>query len=174
MPCEDDHVTKRRRIVPDASVMLPAFFSEQIEHKGAGFDLTRSAKPIADAIRLRDVKAFAPDVLLPEFMGSAYRKCSPRRGRSEIALELADRQVSDFLLLPIVYVSSRDLAEDAWELARECGVPPPDSWYLACAMYYDAELWVSHSHEDRFPEQALKAWPRVYLLTERRFGDVTV
>ena len=174
MPGEVDHVAKRRRIVPDASVILPAFFNERIAHKGASFDLTRVAKPIADAIRLQNVEAFAPEVLLPEFMAAAYRKCSLRNGRREIEPELVERQLFDFLhSLPIVFVPSKQLAENAWRLTRDQGVPPPDSWYVACAISHDAELWISHTHKDRFPEQALKAWRRVYLLTDSPFGKVT-
>jgi predicted nucleic acid-binding protein len=173
MPGEVRRVAKRRRIVPDASVMVPAFFREQIDRSGVPFNLTQAAKPIADAIRRHEVKAFAPEVLLPEFMMGVYRKCGPRNDRGVIEPELVEQQFSDFLALPIVFVPSKQLAEEAWRLARDQGVPPPDSWYAACAVSHDAELWISHPHGDRLAERAQQAGVQVYLLTDVRFTDVT-
>jgi hypothetical protein len=54
-------------------------------------------------------------------------------------------------------------------LVTQANIAPPDSWYLACARQYDAELWISHEHHDRFAEHARACHPKVYLLTEDDF-----
>jgi hypothetical protein len=57
----------------------------------------------------------------------------------------------------------------AWNYMTEHRLAPSDSWYLACAVVYDAELWLSHAHADGFAEGARRIHGKVHLLTERRF-----
>ena len=77
----------------------------------------------------------------------------------------------DFLSLPITYVPMTEIADRAWELMATKNAPPPDSWYLACAIQNDAELWISHEHKDRLVQHARSAHEEVFLLTERGFDD---
>jgi predicted nucleic acid-binding protein len=162
-------MAKSRRIVPDNSVMMPAFFREEVDHGGNPFDLTRRAKPIADAIRMNEVAAFAPDLLFHEFMKGTHDKVSSRGGRPEVDLETASKLVDSFQSLRITYVPASELAERAWDLMANHAISPHDSWYLACAIHTDAELWVSHEHRDGFPSNARKVHEQVHLLTEQRF-----
>jgi hypothetical protein len=60
-----------RMIVPDSSVMVPAFFPERLMVGGNPFDLSARARPVAAAILMREVEAFAPDVLIAEFLTTA-------------------------------------------------------------------------------------------------------
>ena len=46
---------------------------------------------------------------------------------------------------------------------------PSDSWYVACALESDAELWLSHSHADGLADKAAAAGCRVYTLAADRF-----
>lgn len=63
-----------RRIVPDNSVMIPAFFDETIIFRGNKFRLSRRASDLVGMIRARQVEAVAPEHLVYEFMKAAYRK----------------------------------------------------------------------------------------------------
>lgn len=162
-------MSERRRIVPDNSVMVPAFFPETIEFRDNPFSLTQRAEPLADAFRMRDVEGWAPDLLVHEFVGRACEKMSARQGAQRLDLDVIDPQVNGFLTLPIVYVPLRELAERAWDLMMRHPIRPPDVWYLACAIHCDAELWISHEHEDRFAQHARQVYGNVHLLTEERF-----
>lgn len=162
---------KRRRIVPDASVMVPAFFPEELHIRGRTFRLTQPALRLAAAITSREVAAFAPGLLLHEFLRRAYRKSSPRSGAASVPLEDVQTQVATFLRLPVTYVPMTQLADLAWDLVVNSGVPPPDAWYVACAMQYQAELWISHEHRDGLVAAARSVHSEVFLLTERAFGD---
>jgi len=44
-------------------------------------------------------------------------------------------------------------------------------WFVACAIEYKAELWISERHKDGFVEAARKVLPKVYLLTENKFAS---
>jgi predicted nucleic acid-binding protein len=158
----------RRRIVADASVMLPAFFPEVLPYRGNQFDLTRRAKPIAEQIRSRLVEAFAPEHLRHEFIKRALGKASPRDGAA-IAFDQAVEQVREFLKLPIVYVPGSKLVEVVFTCVEASGVSVADGWYLACAMETKSELWISHEHADGLVEAAREHHDKVYLLTERTF-----
>jgi hypothetical protein len=68
-----------RMIVPDTSVMVPAFFPERLLVGGNEFDVSARARPIAAAILTREVEAFAPDVLLAAFVNTAAAKAFDAR-----------------------------------------------------------------------------------------------
>lgn len=158
---------KRRIIVPDASVMLPAFFQETRDYRGNAFDYTRRAKPIADAIRRSNVIAVAPDLLYHEFAKRAVVKL---HDNPALGVTVVDSQFQAFLQLPIRMAPARGrLADLAWRYMTGHSIPPPDSWYLACAVLHQAELWISHDHKDGLAQSARKVYPRVYLLTEHTF-----
>ena len=159
----------RRRIVPDASVVVPAFFPEVMQIGRNSFDLSKRARPLADAILKRAVTAIAPEHLIYEFTQAAHRK----RGEG-IEPEQLTRQLDDFLYLwdqGVVTEPMSTLASSAWRLSVEHGIPPPDSWYLACALKHEAELWVSHRSRDGFADSAKKLHGKVFVLTERRFDQ---
>ncbi len=114
----------RRRIVPDASVIVPAFFPEVVEYHNNPFDLSKRAKPLADAILGRSsVVAIAPEHLIYEFMKSAHRKVGEK-----ISTGQAKKQVDAFLYLwgqGIQAEPMDNLAESAWKLSTEEGIAPP-------------------------------------------------
>ena len=158
-------MAERRRICPDNSVMIPAFFPEEINYRGNPFDTTRRAKPLADAIRAASVDAYAPDQLVYEFTKIAYRKTT-----KGISVEQATEQLQWFRHLRITRVPAGEIEDKAWELITEHGISPPDSWYLACAILYDAELWIqSREQRDHFGDNAWAIHDRVFFLTEHRF-----
>ncbi|MBI4578198.1 MAG: type II toxin-antitoxin system VapC family toxin [Planctomycetes bacterium] len=161
----------RRRIVPDNSVILPAFFQEEFVYKNNRFDLTRRAKPLADAIRSRGVDAFAPDFLMHEFMAQATEKARCRDHSPVLEMDVVGRQLEQFRALPITYAPCNKLAPRAWTLATDLDLSVADAWYLACAIEYDAEFWLSHEHSDGLAERAARAHPGgVHLLVHERFG----
>ena len=156
----------RRRIVPDASVILPAFFPEEVTMGGQTVDLSRLVEPLISDIACHEVIALAPHLLLHEFLKRAQEKC---RGRSEGGLlPLADLRgpVAYFLALPIRRVDMHDLAEEAWRLMADGPFSASDSWYLACAKCHDAELWLSHEHRDGLVKYARREHPLVFTLAE--------
>lgn len=159
---------RKRRIVPDASVMVPAFFREKLSYRGNDFDLSRRAAPVAEAILNRSVLTIAPGNLICEFVKTAHRKIS-----EDISLAQASEQIEKFLYLlgqGVQTESTGILAGHAWRLCTECQISPPDSWYLACAILHDAELWLSSEIvQDRFVENARQVHNKVYTLTERSF-----
>lgn len=161
---------RRRHIVPDASVILPAFFPETMEFQGSDFDLTRRAQPLVDAIRMRHVEASAPDMLIYEFTSKALEKAATRGKTPQIDRAIVEQRIEEFLGLPIVYQPARDIAQSVLGVIRNRNIAPPDGWYLACAMYYDAELWISHDHADGFARHAREIHRNVHLLTEKRFA----
>lgn len=157
-----------RRIVPDASVIIPYLFPEDMEYLGNRFDLSRRARPCIEAILRKSVLAIAPEFLVHEVFMSSHRKIDegidpPSAARQfEHFLYLWDREVRHEPLAP--------LATDAWRLTSEHAIAPPDSWYLACAIRRDAELWISHRHADGFADKAAAVHSRVYVLTEHKFA----
>lgn len=170
-------MAQRRRIVPDTSVIIPALFRETIPYQGNPFDLTRRARPIFDAIWDRRVDAYAPHLLMSEFMTAARRKGAPRDNRNPIPLDDVKEQCQQFLRLcpappgkqRLTLVDSAELAELAWDLLETHDLSSTDVWFLACAKLMDAELWISHRQQDRFPAAAKSAWPKVFVLTETHF-----
>ena len=158
-----------RRIVPDTSVMLPAFFREEMTYGDTAFDLTRRAEPLADAIRTGGVKAVAPDLLQYEFLKRAFAKMSPRGKSPTLDADIVENQVLGFMRLDLVYQPMLKLAPIAWDLMRNGRIPPPDSWFLACAIHWEAELWISHEHQDGFARKAREIHRDVHILTDKPF-----
>lgn len=160
-----------RKIVPDSSVMVPAFFPERLTVGGNAFDLSARARPIATAIRTRDIEAFAPDMLLAEFLNTAAAKAFDRTGSSAMDAQDVRDQILRFIALPIFSVPAGRISTVALDLIMSERVSPPDSWFLAAAIYTGAELWYSHRHQDGIVEQAEKLHrDQVFVLTERKFG----
>ncbi len=149
--------------------MVAAFFPEVLDIQERRFQLTQSARGVRAAIFSRRVVAFAPEVLLPEFVTAAARKSSPRLGGSAIPLEQVHAQILAFRGMPLTYVPMEEMADTAWELIANHAVSPPDSWYLACALQNEAELWVSHAHRDGFLESSRRVHAKVFALTETPF-----
>ena len=107
--------------------------------------------------------------MLFEFTKTVIGSAWPRGDRSTIEPEDAKVQVERFLDLPIQYVPGKELSEHAWAYMTDYRLAPADSWYLACAVVYDAELWLSHAHADGFAEVARRIHEKVYTLTKDRF-----
>jgi len=157
--------------VPDNSVLVAAFYREELERDGKRVNLTARAQPLLTAILEGHVRAFAPYALLGEFLKVSRDKSSTRQGPSVITLEDADAGVRDFLTLPIIFVPETELAERAWELTRHHGLSPTDAWFLACAEQQQADLWLSHWQKDGFAQAAQAVYERVFLLTDDAFRD---
>ncbi len=163
-------MAQRRRIVPDNSVLMPAFFQEEFQFRGNRLDLTRRARPLADAIRMQRVDAFAPDFLIHEFLKQAMEKARPRDESPRLDLELVNTQVEQFQSLPITYIPCDELIEGTWRLAVDDHLSIADAWYVACAMHCDAELWLSHEHSDGLAEHAARVHPGgLHMLVSERF-----
>lgn len=159
-----------RRIVPDNSVIIAAFYPEVIQRDGKRLSLTERARPLLTAIGESWVEAFAPYSLVSEFMKVSRDKYSTRQGAGQITVKEADEALADFLTLPIEYVSEFALAQRAWDLIRQHNLPPTDAWFLACAMEKQADLWISHRQKDGFAQAARLVYDRVFLLTEDKFS----
>lgn len=163
-----------RRIVPDASVVVSAFFPETMQYRGNPFPLTKRATDLTDAIRRRSVDAVAPEHLIYEFTKVAHRKWE----LEGVEIEVATRSIEEFLYMWGTAVRTEPmfgLAEKAWELStqKENKISPPDSWYLACAIANDAELWIATDEDkDHFATHAKVIYKEVYVLTEMRFHEV--
>lgn len=149
-----------RRIVPDASVLIKAYFREEF---------TDRAKSVRAAIDTKSCVAFAPEMLQAEFFTNAFEKASGRGRPERVPHDELLLKVVDFFALPIIYVPGVELRDIALECVESHGVPPPDSWYVACARYYDAELWISHDHADGLATSARQFHDKVFLLSERAF-----
>ena len=158
-----------RRIIPDNSVLIAAFYPEVIQRDGKRISLTERARPLRTAMGESRVEAFAPYSLILEFMKVSRDKYSTRQGAGQITVEAADEALAEFLTLPIEYVSEFALAERAWELVRQHNLPPTDAWFLACAMEKQADLWLSHRQKDGFAQAARLVYDRVFLLTDDTF-----
>jgi predicted nucleic acid-binding protein len=158
-----------RRIVPDNSVLIPAFFKETLVFGGNSFDLSRRSRRVAEAIRGGAVRAFAPDLLHQEFLEVAYRKARPRSGIPVIDLETMKEQFLAFASLRITAVPASELTSTALDLVRSADISPADSWYVACALHADAELWISHDHADKLVDKARSARAKVFTLTTDPF-----
>src|SRR3990172_11483515 len=152
-------MAERRRVVPDNSVMIPAFFKELHKLDGISIDLTNKAKRLLAAIQTREVVCFAPDILQHEFLKTAFKKMSNREQYPEIPFAVADGKVRDFRGLGIIYVPHKELVEHAWRLMTEYKISPADCWYVACAILHDAELWISHPHKDQLAKSAAQVHP---------------
>jgi predicted nucleic acid-binding protein len=149
--------------------MIPAFFRETLMVGGNPFDISARARPIAEAIRLGTVTAFAPDALPIEFLEVAHRKAKPRNAVATITAQEFENQFVRFMSLPITGVAAAELAAISLDLCNNAEISPADSWYVACAMLADAELWISHDHADGLVNKARAVHDRIYTLTTRRF-----
>lgn len=156
--------TQRRRIVPDTSVMIAAYFHE--EFGDSGINLTRRAIPLVNALRLKKVKAFAPELLWSEFVSVAHRKAYGQSRSAEVTPELALGHIRSFLDLSITPVRNARLVEEAWGYSTKYQISAPDSFPLACAIRHDAELWIAAPSKDNFEKNARSAGADVHLLTE--------
>jgi len=135
----------RRVLVPDTSVLVAAHFPEQS---------SRQAERLVRAIYSQQVTAFAPCSASNEFLKTALEKCASRSSAQRVALQIATDQVQRFFQLGLTMISTYHLQEQAWVLMSEHQISPPDSWFLACAMMTNAELWLTHDHRDGFVEAA--------------------
>ena len=160
---------QQRINVPDCSAIIPAFFPERLVIEGCEFDLSARARRMETAIRHGVVRATAPDVLLAEFLKIAWLKATDRRGSPTIEIDDAQSQILRFFELPITPAPAAELAATALDLVRAHSIAPADSWYVACAIYAQAELWLSHAHEDGLAERAQAAGAEVHLLTAEQF-----
>ena len=131
--------------------MRPAFFQETIKFHGRSLNLTQRASRVLAAVQIQEVVAFAPEILRYEFTNSVRDRLW-KNEHNKVDQDEIDAQVRDFFRLPVTYVPGDRLAEHAWRYMTELDVSPPDSWYLACAVVCDAELWISHDHADRLTE----------------------
>lgn len=140
-----------RRIVPDNSVIIPAFFKESAR--------TQYSQKLVAAVQSGRVKAFAPEILLHEFIKVAFAK-----DQTLADPEITDR-IEDFFTLnrDITYVPGAFLVSLVLQL-RSHHIYLPDSWYVACAIHYKAELWISHNQKDDLLGHAKEAGVRVCLL----------
>lgn len=165
----------KRRIVADTAVIAAGY---GIPAAGAPARVTHRAKAVVKAIRDREVHAFAPEILVAEMFKVIYDAAFDRKGRSRITDEQADGLVYDFQRLPIVYRGAYQparrplhgaLGAAAWNMMRKDYLSPSDSWFVACARYYDAELWVSHPHGDGLLDNARRVHEKTYALSEQTF-----
>ena len=157
------------RNVPDNPVMVPAFVREDDQPDGAAASLSRLAKPVADAIRLHRVKAFAPEQLHAEFLRIIREKALGRDSQQRLSSEQARDALRSFRELPITYLPSKQVAEEAERLTFECGISADDSWYVAAALAARAEFWMSHDHSDGLAEAARREGVAVRVLSRDRF-----
>lgn len=160
-----------RRIVADCSALIPCFFPERREENGRVIDLSYQAGPLLSAIRAKDIKMFAPDILFTEFLKITFEKAAHRRGRQQISMEDAERQWQDFQSLRIIPTAAKTMITTVTDLVFKEKLSPPDSWYLAAALHVEAELWFSHAHNDGSVEIARRhlGADRVHVLTTERF-----
>jgi predicted nucleic acid-binding protein len=158
-----------RRVVADASVLLPAFFPEILLYQGGEFDLSRRARPLAASIRSHRVSAFAPEILRHEFIDAARKKADTRTAAGVISIDAAYKRIDDFLDLPIVYVPGKQICVMAIDLMRKLSLSTADSWYLACAIHTDSEFWISHEHSDQLVGLARREHEQTYMLTHTAF-----
>jgi hypothetical protein len=156
-----------RRIVPDTGVIVAAFFETLV---GASFfDVTPRARSLLQQIRIRAVISFAPDQLISEVMKVCFEKCGGRNRHRVPNLTSYDAAafVNDFLELPISFVCARELHHTALDLVLLNDVPPPDSWFVACAIQNEAELWLTHECRDGLLGNARNAHNSVHALAAR-------
>jgi len=157
--------------------MIPAFFPER--DQADRIDLSARAGPLRDAIWHLQVHAYAPPLLASEFVKAAYGKCSSREGAGSMDRSLARAACDEFLMLlgipsskPRLHLANPlGLAPIVMNLLDRGGISPTDVWFVACAIEYKAELWISERHKDGFVEAARKVLPKVYLLTENKFAS---
>lgn len=157
---------ERRRNVLDTSVVVPFLFpDEDLKHIPG---LRRRAQIVLAAVYSRRIVTSAPDLLAIEVMSVGRRLIS---GRGGSGMQPGDvlTQLDLFFDLRIAFVPTVQLREEAWRLVLEHRLSLADAMHLACARYYDAELWISHDHADGFVGQARAARCDVHVLANERF-----
>lgn len=165
--------SQKRIIVPDTSVLLPAYFPETFLIDGKPFPLHQRAKRILNAIELGEVLAYASEILRFEFVQRATKFVTGYAGNARLPVEDVDEQMDNFFMLKITWVAGATLDYDAWNLVRQHNLAPPDAYHLACARAYNGELWVSHEHKDNFVENARAVHNKVFTLTKDDFNART-
>lgn len=156
-----------RRIVPDTSALVPAFFPD------ADSRINRRSSALLAAIQSGAAVAFAPDLLQAEFLKRALRRLDELARASDHrddATEDVEAQWINFLRTRIIYTPAPQLAATAWDAACRHALPPPDSWFAACARHHDAELWLSHPPADRAGEHGRRYGVDVRYLSAETFG----
>lgn len=143
-----------RTVVPDNSALIAAFFRER--HSAY-------AAPLLEAIRLRQVDAVAPTLLMTEFLNACRRKVE---GRTPIPRSAVDSIVSDFLSLPITWQPVEEIALFAWGLYQPGGVEAADAFYLHVSMTWQAELWTA---DQGLHGRGLSRYPNIHNLTTKPF-----
>ena len=161
---------QKRILVPDTSVLLPAYFPEPFLVDGKEFPLHHRAKRILNAIVLGEVFAFAPEILRFEFVQRASKFITGYGGSTRLAVEDVEEQIYEFFSLRLRWVAGSELDYDAWNLVRQHNLAPPDAYHLACARAYKGELWISHEHKDGFAEHARAVHNKVFTLTKDDFN----
>jgi predicted nucleic acid-binding protein len=156
---------ERRRVVPDCSAIVPAYFPEVLPN---GFELSPRALTLNRALDAGTLIAFAPDLLIQEFTSVAFRKL--REGKATRADTFA--AIGKLVQLRIIWTPLDELLDDALHLMEHDEVSPADSCYLACARLHDAEYWLSHRHRDRIAERAAGIHDKLFLLSDHAFEAV--
>lgn len=160
---------ERRRIVPDSSVVLEALFPATLVGTGL-VNIGPRAQTIVNAISSKSIITFAPQQLIAEVLKGAYRICSDRAAKYRgLTRERAYAAVLDFLSWPIEFSSAEDLAHTALDLVNDARLSAPDSWFAACAMHRDAELWISHDQAGGIVSLVHARHSKVFTLAERAF-----
>lgn len=154
-----------RRIVADSSALIPAFMPDGRP------DVDRRAKELLNAIERRAVVAFAPEVLMVEFMNRLLRELTTLRveGYATDPQIIVERQWLEFQRLSIIYTPAAELSLTAWDAASRHSVSGPDSWFCATAVLHDAELWLSHPPSDQSGELARRFGAKVHYLSAEPF-----
>ena len=119
------------------------------------------------AIERQGVTAFAPHLLVIEFLKVSADKRSRRSGADVIEVDEVEDQIERFLQLTrdINFIRETEIQAEAWRLMKEEAISPPDSWMLACAISVpEAEPWVSHEHRDGFVSAARRNHANVFTL----------
>ncbi len=151
-------MARKPRIVPDTSVLIPVYFPETTVWQGNPFDLSGRAERLHDAIWTGRVTAYAPHVLVNEFLRVAYRKVHESGSVDTTHLE---NVLDQFLHLVrrhrITLVETVILAERARDVPETPEPKWPDAWFIACAKAMAAELWISHPQRDELKREAERA-----------------
>ena len=99
----------------------------------------------------------------------AYRKARPQGSARELSDDELTERYYSFLSLRITPIPASELAAAAFDLSVRGGIATADSWYVACAMFAGADLWVSHEHADGLIDAARRYHKRVFTLVTDRF-----
>lgn len=154
-----------RRIVADSSALIPAFMPD------GRWRVDQRATELLNAIERRVVVAFAPELLMAEFMNRLLRQLTELRTEGQVPNPeiIVESQWLEFQKLSIIYTPMNELAFLAWDAPCQHSVPGPDSWFAATAVHHDAELWLSHPPNDQSGVLAKQFGAKVHYLSEEPF-----